>query len=484
MDAQKIRGLKPRLTEFLVRFDDCFPRCDTRAHLPIYVEGQLSDLQRKSVEPIALKAKVPVRTLQEFLSQHRWDEDRMRQRLQQIVATEHASPRTIGIIDETSDAKKGMKTPGVQRQYCGAEGKQDNCIVTVHLGMAVDDFHCLVDGELFLPEGWSHDRDRCREAGIPDTMVYRPKTEIALELYERARANGITLAYLTFDEWYGSKPDFLREIDRREQRYVAEVHKHFVAWIAPAPPVTHRPYRCGGRGRSRRRPRLLAGSRKPHFLEDLLWNPALRNQDWKRFRVKDGEQGPMVWEIKRVLIHPKDENGLPGKVHHLIVARNVLSPPETKYFVSNAPPETPVEELLLVAFSRWRMERCFEDQKGEVGLDHYEGRRYQGLKRHLIITAVSYLFLSRVHQDLRGEKSGVNGVPSAHGGGGGSTQLVAIGPSLHPPVRAGGGGNPVCPEASRPGPQEPHENHQTQTTSPWHTVNRPSTVSMEHDLAL
>lgn len=484
MDAQEIRRLKPKLTAFLARFDDCFPRRDTREHLPVYVDGQLSDLPRKSVEPIALRAKVKVRTLQEFLSQHRWDEDRMEQRLQQIVATEHASPQAIGIIDETSDAKKGVKTPGVQRQHCGAEGKQDNCIVTVHLGLATGGFHCLLAGELFLPESWSNDRERCREAGIPDTMVYRPKSEIALELYDRARANGITFAYLTFDEWYGSKPEFLRELDRRGQRYVAEVHKHFVAWLAPSPQVTHRRFRRGGRGLGRRTPRLPAGSPKAHFLDDLLRHPSLRDQPWRRFRVKDGEKGPLVWEVKHALIHPKDEQGLPGKVHHLIVARNVLHPEEIKYFVSNAPPETPLEELLVVAFSRWRIERCFEDQKGELGLDHYEGRRYQGLKRHLILTAVSYLFLSRVHQDLRGEKPRANRLPGAYRDGRSRSQLVAIGSGLHAIVRASSGGNPVCAAASSTSSQEPHESDPTQVASSWHTPNRPSPVPMEYDLAL
>src|SRR5262245_29363424 len=191
MDAEQIRQLKPELLGFLAEFADCFGRCDTRAHFPKYVEGQLSDIPRKSVEPIALKAGVPVRTLQEFLSQHDWDQDRMVNRLQEIVRTEHASPCSIGIIDETSFLKKGDKTPGVQRQYCGAAGKQDNCIVTVHLNYAAGDFHCLLDGDLFLPEGWSNDRDRCREAGIPDDVLYRPKTDIALELYDRARANGV-----------------------------------------------------------------------------------------------------------------------------------------------------------------------------------------------------------------------------------------------------------------------------------------------------
>ena len=157
MDAQQIRGLRPMLARFLKRFDDCFARKDTRAHLSVYVNGQLSDLPRKSVEPIALAADVPVRTLQEFLSQHRWQEDLARDRLQQIVAEEHAHPHSVGIIDETSFVKQGKKTPGVQRQYLGTVGKQENGIVTVHLAYAADDFHCLLDGELFLPESWACD---------------------------------------------------------------------------------------------------------------------------------------------------------------------------------------------------------------------------------------------------------------------------------------------------------------------------------------
>jgi len=427
MDVQQIRQLRPRLTEYLSRFDGCFDRRDTREHLPVYVEGQLSDLPQKSVEPIALKGGVPPRTLQQFLAAHSWDEDGMRQRLQEIVASEHGGPHSIGIIDETSDVKKGVMTPGVQRQHCGAVGKQENCIVTVHLGYAVDDFHCLVDGELFLPEVWSNDRDRCRAAGIPDTMVYRPKTEIALELYDRARAHGLCFEWLTFDEWYGSKPPFLRSLDEREQKFVGEVHKDFVAWTKP-PRVTTRPFRRHGRGRGRRTPRVVAGSRKPLTVAAMLrWHPPLRDQPWQRFRVKDGEKGPLVWEVKHLLIYPKDEAGLPARPYHLLVARNVLNPTEVKYFVSNAPPRTSVQKMLLVAFSRWRIERCFEDEKGEIGLDHYEGRRYQGLKRHLILSAVSHLFLARVHQELRGEKSGADGVPSAYGSGGSGAEFMAFG---------------------------------------------------------
>ncbi len=133
MDVRQMRSLGPKLKKFLKRFDDCFPRKDTRAHLPVYVSGQLSDIPEKSVEPIAINAGVPPRTLQEFLSRHKWDEDRVRDRVQQTVRDEHAGRHSIWIIDETSDVKKGDKTPSVQRQWCGAAGKKENCIVTVHL---------------------------------------------------------------------------------------------------------------------------------------------------------------------------------------------------------------------------------------------------------------------------------------------------------------------------------------------------------------
>jgi len=133
----------------------------------------------------------------------------------------------------------------------------------------------------------------------------------------------------------------------------------------------------------------------------------------------------MVWEVKHTRITIKDEKGLPGMRLHLVVARNVLKPEEIKFFLSNAGPEVPVQTLLLVAFSRWRVERCFEDQKQEVGLDQWEGRRWLGLKRHLILTSVSYLFLARVRKELRGGKTRPHRVPGACCGRGAGAELVA-----------------------------------------------------------
>ena len=417
MDARQFRRLEAEFTAFLDRFGDCFSRKDTRSHLGVYVRGQLSDLPEKSVEPIALEAGVAPRTLQEFLSQHRWGEDLLRDRVQHIVATDHAGPHSIGIVDETSDVKKGDKTPGVQKQWSGRLGKTENCIVTVHLGFARGDFHCLLDGELYLPKSWDADRDRCREAGIPDSLVYRPKWQIALELYDRAVANGLRFEWLTFDEGYGSKPEFLRELSSRGQMYVGEVPRSFAAWLDPPRVVTRR-YRRNGKGHGRKVPRLASGSPPIRRVDELLNDKRLVDQPWKRFHVKDGEKGPVIWECKHCMITIKDAQGLPGQRLHLLVARNVLGPEELKFFVSNGPAETRLETLLLVAFSRWRVERCFEDHKSEIGLDQYEGRRYLGLKRHLIISTVSYLFLARVRQDWAKKKSGDHRLPIAHGDGG------------------------------------------------------------------
>src|SRR5512135_1556137 len=482
MDINQIRRLEPKLVEFLDQFDDCFGRKDTRAHLGVYVRGQLSDLPQKSVEPIALEPDVAPRTLLEFLSQLQWREDQVRDRLQRLVAAEHQGPHTIGLFDKTGDPKKGDKTPGVQKQWCGRLGKTENCVVTVHLGLARGDFHCLLDGELFLPESWDADRDRCREAGIPDAMVYRPKWKIALELYDRAVANGLRFDWLTFDEGYGGKPGLLRALSGRNQRFVAEVPRNFMGWTEP-PRVITRPFRKKGR-RGRKTPRLASGSPPARRVDAMLDRDGLRNQPWVRWRVKDGQKGPMVWEVKHLRFTPVGEDGLPGEPLHLIVARDVLDPSEIKFFVSNAPAETPVGVLLLVAFSRWRVERCFEDRKGEIGLDQYEGRRYQGLKRHLVLSMVSYLFLSRMRREFGGEKPGADGVPGAHGGGGADPVLVAE----HVPAEEVAGadvrGDRANAAQERPGAEVPHPADTAAVTRAGHQTHRTAPVPVGLDLAL
>jgi len=434
MDADTILKLKPSLTQYLHEFDHCFGRITARRHLDTYVAGQLGDLPRKSVEPIADAAGTPPRTLQEFLSLFRWDEFAMRDCLQQRVARRHAHPHSIGILDETSFVKKGNKTAGVQRQYCGAVGKKENCVVSVHLGYATPDFHTLLDGEIYLPEHtWHEDRRRCRQAGVPDDVVYRAKWEIGIGQIVRARANGVRFAWITFDEGYG-KPPFLRDLEAMGQDYIGEVPVNFTAWTKP-PEVLYRQHAWHRMGRPRKLPRLKVKNNAPVAVGRIaLYSPLFRREDWKTYHVKDGHKGPQVWRAKRIAVWPADENGLPGAPHSLLVAHNVLEPEKLKYFISNASLSTPVETLLLVALSRWKIERMFEDGKGELGMDHFEVRRFQSIQRHLILSCVSYLFLSEFLQAHRGEKPGPDDLPTGDGHALPGASMDAWGPLL-PQVR-------------------------------------------------
>jgi SRSO17 transposase len=208
-----------------------------------------------------------------------------------------------------------------------------------------------------------------REAGIPDAMTYRAKWQIGLELYDHAVGNGLSFDWFTFDEGYGGKPDFLRGLAARRRRFVGEVPRSFTGWLK-APRIVTRPYHRRRRGCGRKMPRLASGSRPAARVEALLHRAELRDQPWQRWRVKDGDKGPMVWEVKHARFYAKDPNGLPGEPLRLLAARNVLNPEEVKFFISNAAPQTSVEPMLRAAFSRWRVERCFEDAKGEVGMDH------------------------------------------------------------------------------------------------------------------
>lgn len=411
-------SLLPDLDRHLARYHDCFSRREQRGSLRCYIRGQLSDLDRKSIEPIALEAGLPPRNLQQFMSQAGWDHEMVRARTMQIIRQDLDDPDSVAIIDETYHPKKGDRTPGVQRQWCGTKGTTDNCVVTVHLGLAAGRARCLVDSELFLPEEtWSLDRERCRKAGIPDDVVYRPKWRIALELLDRARSNGVRFGWLTFDAGYGMHSDFMTALDARGVLYVGEVPEHLPGWTK-APPVMlkeHASHAREGRPRTFPRIKVLPGDMHKAKPAGSLSrrSPAFTSQTWTAFHVKDDTHGPVVWEAKEAPFHLRvgtRDVGTPTWAHRLLIARSPLTG-ETKHFVSNAPASVPLETLLKVAFTRWAVERCFQDAKGEVGLSHFEVRNHTSLMRHLILTAVSFLFLARARTRRGGGKPAPDDLP-------------------------------------------------------------------------
>jgi SRSO17 transposase len=417
MTPEQIEELGPAFADYLRQFLFCCDYTQTFHLLEVYCKGLLSDLPRKSAEPIALASGTAVRTLQEFLKDHHWSYRRTRDVLQEHVATTLATlpaddRGTVGFVDETATVKKGTKTPGVQRQWCGERGKTENGIVTVHLGVTRGRYKTLVDAELFLPLSWDEDRDRCREAGIPDEVRYRPKWQIALRQVLRAKAVGIGLDWLTFDEGYGDKPGFLQGLDALGVTYVGEVPKSFRCFASP--------------------PRADEAG---HRADDLVrHSPTFYRQPWQSFRLARQTVGEQEWQAKAARVWLSTGSGPSAGRYWLIWARNVRTG-EEKYFVSNAAEEVPLGLLLQLGFARWNVEHGFRVSKTELGFCHFEGRSYRGLMRHLTLCLVALTFVAGRAEQLRGEKSGGDGgagVPGAElgmrgvAGGAAGDDLVAV----------------------------------------------------------
>lgn len=411
MDVRELRQVRRDLNRFVRKFDGCIKTKPSRAHLRTYLNGQLGSLERKSIEPIALEAGVPPRTLQQFMSEYEWDEDAVGRRQRSWVKRKHGCESAVGVIDDTGYAKKGTKTTGVQRQYCGATGKTDNCVVSVHLGYVTSDFYALVDGGVYLPKSWTEDPVRRREAGIPDDVVFKPKWRIALELIQRSRAENVPLEWITADEFYGRAGPFREGVAAAGLWYVLEIPSNLTGWtrvpqVEPAGTVL-------ASGHTLKRPRVAEGERKARPVSEL-WQRG--GPSWQVYRVKETQKGPVVWEVRETRFFP-NRGHVPGAEVRLLVAREVLTG-EIKYFLAHAPKEATVQEILCVAFMRWHIERLFEDGKGEVGLDHFEVRKYRSLRRHLVLTQLSLCFLADQTSRLRKKNHLVESVSGAQGGRG------------------------------------------------------------------
>jgi SRSO17 transposase len=385
-------ALGPALDAFLQPYLFCCGYTQTFGHLHTYCRGLLSDLKRKSAEPMALAAGCAVRTLQEFLRDHHWQHTQVRDLLQRTVGADLAGLPddglgNVGLIDETSALKSGDKTPGVQRQYLGCVGKIANGIVTVHLGVCKGRYKTLLDAELFLSEDWANDRERCRAAGIPEDLAYRPKSTIALEEVDRAKANGVPLDWITFDEGYGKAPEFICGLDERQQRFVGEVPK-ILSCLAV-------------NGSGQRPDATVKGQRAE---EVVRHGSAFLKQAWVQVKLARQTVGTQTWEVKAAQVWQRQDQQWSTRTYWLIWARNVATG-EEKYFLSNAPADAKLQTLVRVAFRRWNVEHTFRVAKSELGFTHYEGRNYLGLMRHQTLCLLMLTFVAGHTERLRGEKS-------------------------------------------------------------------------------
>jgi SRSO17 transposase len=237
-------------------------------------------------------------------------------------------------------------------------------------------------------------------------VVFRTKPQIALGMVDRALAHGVRVQAWTFDELYGRDTAFLDGLEQRRQVFVAEVPKHFHGWVIRPRVLQDGP--SPRRGPKKKYPRLARGRPGREVQNLVCYSPAFRKHKWQRYRIKDTERGPDVWEVKWAVFWRKGTNGLPGRRHGLIVTRNVLTN-EVKYFVSNRVPGEQgitLRRLLRVAFQRWSVESCFRQAKEELGLDHYEVRGWRCLHRHFYLTQLSHLFCARMRQKFDNTTSG------------------------------------------------------------------------------
>lgn len=425
MTEQDITALGPAFASYLRRFRGHLGQDRTAQHFDTYCRGLLSDLPRKSIEPIALAAGTAVRTLQEFAVTSTWEHasarDTLQKHLGSVIADLPADPLgTVGVIDETSCRKWGDHTPGVQRQYLGCVGKVDNGIVTVHVGVAKGTFQALLDANLFLPKSWSQDRTRCRAAGIPDEIKHRTKWRLAMDQLIRLSRNGVTFDWLTFDAGYGAAVPFLKCLSAVNQRFVAEVPVNFAV-------------RDTARGPARRADARLT---------------ATDARSGTRHRVAHRTVRASFWRVATATVWVGDRE------HTLVVAINEGTG-EVKYFLTNATTATRAR-VLAVAFRRWTVEHAFRLGKQEAGLMDYEGRNYTGLMRHLTLALIVLGFVATHTERLRGEKppgdggTGVSGVePTVPDGVPPATGRVRNAAHLQR--------HPLPPETQRSGRQVPQK---------------------------
>jgi SRSO17 transposase len=396
MDRHEFDDWGAAFAAFHARFAPHFPRREARERSARYLRGLLGPVERKNGWQLAEAAgEQGPDGMQRLLNQARWDAEAVRDELQRFVAERFGDPEGSFILDETGFLKKGTKSVGVQRQYSGTAGKLENCQVAVFLGYASRRGHVLVDRALYLPREWAEDPARRAEAEVPDAVGFRTKPELAWQLLERARANGLAARWVVGDTVYGNDPAL------RARLQTLAPACHYVLAVSASAPVW-----AAAEGEQ-------AGTPAPGRLR---WQggtaravaAALPGGSWERLAVAQGAKGPRVYDWAAVRV-AGGEQGWPGAECWLLARRSVGDPGELAYYLSNAPAQTPLRTLARVAAGRWPIEQCFEEAKGEAGLDHYEVRQWESWQRHITLSLLAHAFLAGLKRRGAGGKSGGRG---------------------------------------------------------------------------
>ena len=391
MDAEDFEQVYGAFQEFHAYFAARFGRRETRDHSRQYLQALLVQSgERRNAENLSETVPASARAMQRFLTESPWDGDTVIGRLQEYLAPRLGHPEGVWVLDGSDFPKQGRKSVGVARQYCGRLGKVANCQGGMFLAYVSPPGRALVDKRLYLPESWTSDQDRCRAAGVPEQRQgYRSKTELALEMLEGALERGhLQAGWVAGDDAFGMSPSFREGLAALEMHYVLDVPAGFTVW--PEEPERTRPA-YQGRG-APRKPRLKGGQRRTMAER----RAELPETAWREITLAQGSQGPRVYRYSAQWVRPTTRRK-PGAIHWAIYRRN-LDGSEPRYYLSNAPEDTPLETLAYVGGSRWHIETEFETDKSDVGLDEYETRTWPGWHHHVALCLLGGAFLLSLQQ--------------------------------------------------------------------------------------
>jgi SRSO17 transposase len=409
---EEIAGWQELFLAFHARFAPLFYRAEVRERSLAYLQALLDRVERKNGWQLAeAMGDADPDGAQRLLYAAVWDADAVRDELQRFVAEAFGRPDGILVVDESGVPKKGEKSVGVKKQYCGALGKVENCQVGVFLTYTSSLGHAFLDRRLFLPEEWANDSERRREAKVPEAVTFATKPQLAQAMLTHAFALGIPAAWVTGDEGYGGVPALRTSLEQRPCAYVLAVRSN--------EPLTVPHGRAAGVGAPK--PRLVG------LLETAAGTAAkLLTDAWERHSAGAGSKGERWYDWA---LRPLAEQAPAGWRKWLLVRRR-LDDGELAYYRVFAPEDTALATLVHVAGSRWTIEQCLEEAKGEAGLDQYEVRHWHSWHRQITLSLLAHAFLAwlrlRAHTD------------DLSTGGGGENQRQYARPGRRPP-RAGGG---------------------------------------------
>ena len=375
------RGLLERLQTFAEPFAGSLAYPGQRRHAAEYMTGLLSKLQRKTGEAIAYLHDQERQALQKFVGFVAWDHRPMLDTLAQQVGDDLGEPDAVIAFDPSAFVKKGTKSVGVARQWCGRLGKVDNCQVGVFLALASRKGHALVNTRLYLPHEWTKSRARCNAAGVPKDVTFQTRHQLALQMLDESGKH-LPHGWVAGDDEMGRSSDSRRKLHARGERYLLCVPSNTLVRDLDVPPPEY-----AGRGRRPMSP----------FLRLDRWRAALPESAWTRIDVRDGEKGPLVVEVAKRRVQARTEAGGTGPEELTFVTRERLAGNTFKhdYYLSNADPGVTLAELAWVSKAAHRIEDCFERAKGEAGLADYQVRNWPAWHHHQTLSLLAAWFLNQ-----------------------------------------------------------------------------------------